>query len=70
MCFDLAPFFANLFLFYYNKWIKKTKKNVSSQARRFADALKFGDVFTALNDDLTCIQEEKINNKVGSWITY
>lgn len=49
---------------------QKDKKNVSSQARRFADALKFGDVFTALNDDLTCIQEEKINNKVGSWITY
>ena len=48
---DPAPFFANLFLYYFeNKWIKKTKKNDIRRARRFANTFRFIDDLTALND--------------------
>ena len=48
---DPAPFFANLFLYYFeNKWIKKIKKTDIRRARRFANTFRFIDDLTALND--------------------
>ena len=48
---DSAPFFANLFLHYYeNTWIKKVKKNDIWQARRFSKVFRFIDELNALNN--------------------
>ena len=48
---DSAPFFANLFLHYYeNTWIKKVKKNDIWQARRFSKLFRFIDELNALNN--------------------
>ena len=48
---DLAPFMANLFLFYYeNKWVLKTKKSNLKQAKMFGNIFRFIDDLIAIND--------------------
>lgn len=48
---DPAPFFANLFLYYYeSKWLKKIQKRDIRRARRFANTFRFIDDLSALND--------------------
>ena len=48
---DPAPFFANLFLFFYEvRWIKSTKKLDYARARRFLNTFRFIDDLIAAND--------------------
>ena len=48
---DPAPFFANLFLFFYEvQWIKSTKKLDYGRARRFLNTFRFIDDLIAAND--------------------
>ena len=48
---DPAPFFANLFLFYYEcKWIKKLSKEDYGRARRLHNIFRFIDDLLAIND--------------------
>ena len=48
---DPAPFFANLFLFFYEvQWIKLTKKSDYARARRFLNTFRFIDDLIAAND--------------------
>ena len=51
MGFDPAPFFANLFLFFYEvQWIKQVKKSDYSRARRFLSTFRFIDDLISAND--------------------
>ena len=48
---DPAPFFANLFLYFYeSKWLKDMKKVDLTKARRFGNTFRFIDDLTAIND--------------------
>ena len=48
---DPAPFFANLFLFYYEcKWLQQCKKDNFGLARRFLNTFRFIDDLINLND--------------------
>ena len=48
---DPAPFFANLFLYYYeNKWLRKVQRSDLRRARRFANIFRFIDDLIAVND--------------------
>ena len=48
---DPAPFFAKLFLFFYEvQWIKSTKKLDYGRARRFLNTFRFIDDLIAAND--------------------
>ena len=48
---DPAPFFANLFLFYYeSEWIKRTSRVDFAKARRLFNTFRFIDDLNALND--------------------
>ena len=48
---DPAPFFANLFLYFYeSKWVKMVMKNDLRRARRFGNTFRFIDDLNALND--------------------
>mgnify|MGYP001792462320 CR=1 FL=1 len=48
---DPAPFWANLFLFYYeHKWIKRMRKTNNLLARRFTHTFRFIDDLLAIND--------------------
>ena len=48
---DPAPFFANLFLYFYeSKWLKELKRIDLSRARRFGNTFRFIDDLTAIND--------------------
>ena len=48
---DPAPFFANLFLYFYeSKWINKIKKQSLYRARRFTNTFRFIDDLDAMND--------------------
>ena len=48
---DPAPFFANLFLYFYeSKWINKIKKESLYRARRFTNTFRFIDDLDAMND--------------------
>ena len=48
---DPAPFFANLFLYFYeSKWVKTVMKNDLRRARRFGNTFRFIDDLNALND--------------------
>ena len=48
---DPAPFFANLFLYFYeNKWLKELKRVDLAKARRFGNTFRFIDDLTAIND--------------------
>ena len=48
---DPAPFFANLFLYYYeSKWLKKIQKTDIARARRLANTFRFIDDLAAIND--------------------
>ena len=48
---DPAPFFANLFLFYYeSEWLKKLKKSDNIKARKFGNTFRFIDDLIAMND--------------------
>ena len=47
---DPAPFFANLFLYFYeSKWLKELKRIDLSRARRFGNTFRFIDDLTAIN---------------------
>ena len=47
---DPAPFWANLFLFYYeNEWLKSVKKTNNILARKFGDTFRFIDDLIAMN---------------------
>ena len=48
---DPAPFFANLFLYYYeNRWLKNIQKTDIARARRLANNFRFIDDLAAIND--------------------
>ena len=48
---DPAPFFANLFLYYYeSKWIKNVQRSDLHKARKFANTFRFIDDLVAIND--------------------
>ena len=48
---DHAPFWANLFLFYFeNKWLKGMKKNNNILARKFSHTFRYIDDLLAVND--------------------
>ena len=48
---DPAPFFANLFLYYYeSNWIKSIKKNDLIRARRLCNIFRFIDDLSVIND--------------------
>ena len=49
---DPAPFFANLFLYYYeHRFIKELKKTDLSRARKFGNLSRYIDDLSAINDD-------------------
>ena len=49
---DPAPFFANLFLYYYeSRFIKELKKTDLPRARRFGNMSRFIDDLSAINDN-------------------
>ena len=51
---DPAPFFANLFLFYYeSSWLKDVKKSNNILARKFGNVFRYIDDLIALNDGLS-----------------
>ena len=55
---DPAPFFANLFLFYYEaEWIKSMKNKNYSKAKKFSHVFRFIDDLLAINDG-----EQFLNN--------
>ena len=48
---DPAPFFANLFLFFFeSEWLNKIKKYDNIKARKFGNIFRFIDDLIALND--------------------
>ena len=48
---DPAPFFANLFLYHYERqWLLKLKKKDLAKARKFGNTFRFIDDLCALND--------------------
>ena len=48
---DPAPFFANLFLYYYeSSWLKSIKKTNNHLARKFGKVFRYIDDLLALND--------------------
>ena len=50
---DPAPFFANLFLFYYeSEWLRNIKKTDQCRARKFRNIFRFIDDLVAINDGL------------------
>ena len=49
---DPAPFFANLFLYFYErKWILDLKKKDLAKARKFGSVFRFIDDLNVMNDD-------------------
>ena len=49
---DPAPFFANLFLYYYeSKWLKNVQRSDLHRAKKFANTFRFIDDLVAINDD-------------------
>ena len=49
---DPAPFWANLFLFFYEfKWVKKMKQSNNVLARKFTNTFRFIDDLIAINDN-------------------
>ena len=49
---DPAPFWANLFLFFFeHKWIKKMRQTNNLIARKFSQTFRFIDDLIAINDD-------------------
>lgn len=51
MSFELAPFFANLFLHYYqSRWIRQLRKSDIRDSRRFLNFFQFTDEHTAISD--------------------
>ena len=49
---DPAPFFANLFLYYYEReWVNSIKKNDIIKARKLCNIFRFIDDLSAINDD-------------------
>ena len=49
---DPAPFFANLFLYFYeSKWMDSLKKKDLLRARKFGNLFRFIDDLSAINDD-------------------
>ena len=48
---DPAPFFANLFLFYYeSEWLQSLKNGQYQRARKFGNVFRFIDDLIAIND--------------------
>jgi len=48
---DPAPFFANLFLYFYeSKWLKELKRVDLGKARKFGNTFRFIDDLAAIND--------------------
>ena len=48
---DPAPFFANLFLYFYeNKWIRNLQRSNLTKARKFSTVFRFIDDLLAMND--------------------
>jgi len=48
---DPAPFWVNLFLFYYeSKWLLEMKRTNTILARKFGNTFRFIDDLNALND--------------------
>ena len=49
---DPAPFFANLFLYFFErKWVMDLKKRDLAMARKFGNAFRFIDDLNVMNDD-------------------
>ena len=50
---DPAPFFANLFLYYFeNKWLRNLQRSNLQKARKFSNTFRFIDDLIAVNDGL------------------
>ena len=48
---DPAPYFANLFLYFYeSRWVKKIQRTDLRRARRFSNTFRFIDDLNAIND--------------------
>ena len=48
---DPAPFFANLFLFFYeSRWLKSIKNNNYGVAKKFGNIFRFIDDLIAINN--------------------
>ena len=48
---DPAPFWANLFLFFFeNEWLKRVKQTNNILARKFGNTFRFIDDLIAMND--------------------
>ena len=59
---DPAPFFANLFLYYFeSKWINDLKKQDLLLARKLSNIFRFIDDLSVVNDD-DKIFEKNIKN--------
>ena len=51
MGYDPAPYFANLFLYFYeSKWLKKIQRTDLRRAHRFSNTFRFIDDLNAIND--------------------
>ena len=49
---DSAPFFANLFLFFYeSRWLKSIKNTNYRVARKFGNIVRFIDDLIAINEE-------------------
>ena len=57
---DPAPFTANIFLPYENKWLLETKKNNLCNARFFSNKCLFIENLCAINDYLEFDRNSKI----------
>ena len=49
---DPAPFFANLYLFFYeSRWLKSIKNTNYRVARKFGNIVRFTDDLIAINEE-------------------
>ena len=57
---DPAPFFANLFLYYFeNKWLRNLQRSNLQKARKFSNTFRFIDDLIAVNDGLEFLNHFK-----------
>ena len=81
---DPAPFFANLFLYYYeSKWLQSLKTDDYQMARRFGNVFRYIDDLLAINDNgefernykniyppELALKKENVNNDSASFLDF
>ena len=81
---DPAPFFANLFLYYYeSKWLQSLKTDDYQMARRFGNVFRYIDDLLAINDNgefekhfkniyppEIALKKENVNNDSASFLDF